>query len=235
MLKQRLNEDGKIEVGLDEAGRGSFLGPLVAGAVVWPEESKWTEEHLKIAPHIRDSKKIAPKKRVKLAEDIKRLATSWAAGFVSATEIDEYGVTWGNQEAFRRALGDITCPYDNVVLDGTMSVPGLLNQRSIIDGDALYLHVAAASIIAKTEHDKWIEQFCQENPQCSEKYDLLNNKGYGTAKHILGLRTYGYTIHHRCTFIHNHVNTGFIRLPHPVKDQPQTEVCLIRLTLAKAI
>ena len=91
MLLVRHTNDTKVEAGLDEAGRGSFWGPIMAGAVIWPTEDIWTEEHRQVASQIRDSKKISPKKREKICDEIKKLSTSWGIGSVSSTEIDENG------------------------------------------------------------------------------------------------------------------------------------------------
>jgi ribonuclease HII len=104
LLSRRWEEDGVIEAGVDEAGRGSFWGSLYAGAVIWPPEIAWTDEIRALMPNIKDSKKISPKKRDRIADDIKRLAADWAIGSVTAAEIDEHGIQWANQTAFHRAL-----------------------------------------------------------------------------------------------------------------------------------
>ena len=220
MLLVRHTKDDKIEAGLDEAGRGSFWGPLMAGAVIWPDESSWTDDHRAIASQIRDSKKILPKKREKICDEIKRLATSWGVGSVSANEIDENGIQWANQEAFRRALNLLTCrdtssnsiPYtripERLIIDGVIGMEDPIEgreQHNIIEGDALYMSVAAASIIAKVEHDRWICDFCEKNPECAERYSLLTCKGYGTAKHRDGLGIYGAHELHRRTFVRKYV------------------------------
>ena len=93
-----------VEIGLDEAGRGCFWGPIYAGAVIWAPEEEWTDEHREIAPLINDSKKISEKKRDAIAAGIKANAIDWGIGNVSSTEINDKGMTWANQEAFRRAI-----------------------------------------------------------------------------------------------------------------------------------
>lgn len=213
MLKSRFIDDTKLEVGLDEAGRGSFWGPLMAGAVILPAQSSWSEQHIAIFSQIKDSKKISPKKRIILANDIKRLAISWAVGTVSASDLDTNGISWTNQEAFCRAVCGLKVSYDRLIIDGTMKIsdtimsvlPSTTEQYTTIDGDASYLHIAAASILAKVEHDTWIEQYCKDDIQCETRYNLLSCKGYGTAKHIHGITIYGYHKHHRLSFIYKYI------------------------------
>jgi len=231
-LVSRHLSDGVQEIGVDEAGRGCFWGPIMAGAVLWPLEEMWTQEHFTVAPDIKDSKKIAEKKRRRIAESIKKLAVSWGVGAVSAAEIDEHGITWANKEAFRRALaicGRNTDGNVRVVIDGTISIEPVQTGDTVVtvvDGDATYLHIAAASILAKVEHDRWIEEFCVTNKECAERYSLLTSHGYGTAKHRDGLRAYGAHEHHRRTFVYRWLPDPD---PSPAKKE---EVCLIRFRSA---
>jgi ribonuclease HII len=204
VLQSVFKDDSKVEAGLDEAGRGCFWGPIMAGAVIWPHESEWTDAHRKLMPNIKDSKKIAPKKRMVIAEDIKKLAKAWGVGSVSAKEIDEKGITWANQEAFRRAIAELSLKPDRIIIDGTLNLTEFEGEKhTIVDGDATYLSIAAASILAKTTHDIWIQEYCEECPELNERYSMLSCHGYGTEKHRNGLRTYGAHELHRCTFIHN--------------------------------
>lgn len=222
MLKLRHTDDDLVEVGLDEAGRGSFWGPIMAGAVIWPAETAWTDAHRKLAPQIRDSKRIAPKKRERIAAEIKDLAVAWGVGIVGADEIDENGIQWANQEAFRRALAGMRGPSDaaggagkpaidrrsfqRLLIDGVIGMPGVdAEQHNIIDGDAIYLPIAAASILAKVEHDHWIKSYCATDTACAEHYDLLHSNGYGTKKHRDGLGIYGAHQHHRRTFVRKYI------------------------------
>jgi len=252
MLQPRFKEDTVIEVGIDEAGRGSFFGPIMAGAVVWPSQSTWTPEIEKLSSELRDSKKIAPKKRERMADDIKRLATKWHVGSVSNTEIDEQGITWANQEAFRRAasgLRGLRFNHDQdqdqkglkeiseetrLLIDGELTIHGYDGeQHVIVDGDAIYMSIAAASILAKVEHDRWIISWCDANPADAEKYSLRTSKGYGTAAHRAGLVANGVHSLHRRTFVRKYVPADQA-LPKPnVVIQgyfKQTvEKCLIRL------
>jgi ribonuclease HII len=225
-LPVRHTEDDAVEVGLDEAGRGCFWGPMMAGAVVWPRESEWTAEHAALAPQIRDSKKISPKKRDRIADDIERLAIAWGVGVVTAAELDEKGVTWANQEAFRRAIGGLKAtglatvagdgsdnplsPFprpDRLLIDGELSIDDWPadQQHTIVEGDGLFLPIAAASILAKVHHDRWVQAYCDKNAECAERYGLRTGKGYGTQVHRDGLTAHGAHELHRRTFIGRYV------------------------------
>jgi len=195
-----------VELGLDEAGRGCFWGPLYAGAVIWPPEEEWIEGHREISPLINDSKKIPEKKRDGLAEQIKALAIDWGQGKVEASEIDEKGMTWANQEAFRRAMAACSSGVepDLLLIDGILGLPEReVPFECIPGGDDLYLPIAAASILAKVGRDRWVAEWSSKNSQAAERYDLLNNKGYGTAKHREGLKNHGAHDLHRKLFIRN--------------------------------
>jgi len=201
------NDDTKTEVGVDEAGRGSFWGPLMAGAVEWVPRENWNDEILEVSFQIKDSKKISPKKRKIIAESIKKHAVRWGIGEVSSQEIDKNGITWANQEAFRRALAALNGQNpERVLIDGILGIEPLDNEIvTIEDGDAKLISIAAASIIAKEAHDDWIIDYCNTHTECVDKYDLLNCKGYGTLKHRQGLITHGPHEHHRRCFIGRYI------------------------------
>ena len=196
-----------VEIGVDEAGRGCFWGPLYAGAVIWPPEDEWTDKHREVAPRVNDSKKISEKKRDAIAEAIKGAATKWGVGIVEASEIDEKGMSWANQEAFRRAMN--ACALDTkpdlVLIDGILGFPKEDNIKfqCIAGGDGLYLPIAAASILAKTSRDNYVKEWCSKNADIEAYYGLLKNKGYGTAKHREGLKAHGAHEQHRRQFIRN--------------------------------
>jgi len=210
MLKTRFKEDEIPEIGVDEAGRGPLWGPMMAGAVLWPDEEEWTEAHRELVPNIQDSKKLSIKKRNKVYTKIKELATATGIGLVSAEEIDGWGATRANQMAFQRALKNVLDQVDivenryRVLVDGILPMSTMeetAEQETIIEGDAQYLSIAAASIVAKVEHDTWVETWCAEHISEAAKYDLLNCKGYGTAKHRNGILKYGYTDLHRRLYL----------------------------------
>jgi ribonuclease HII len=197
-----------VEMGIDEAGRGCFWGPLYAGAVIWPAEDEWTDKHREVAPKVNDSKKISEKKRDIIAEGIKA-AVKWGVGYVQASEIDERGMTWANQEAFRRAMQDCIGKGgkvpDLLLIDGILGLPkeDTVKYQCIAGGDGLYLPIAAASILAKTSRDNYVKEWCSSNIEVEAHYGLLKNKGYGTAKHREGLKAHGAHEQHRSQFIRN--------------------------------
>ena len=205
MLQIRHTADEAIEVGIDEAGRGCFWGPLYAAAVAWVPEEDMTDEQRSIAPLIKDSKKLSAKRRVALAASIKDLAIDWGIGIVTAAEIDNMGMTLANQLAFTRALTNLSVEPERLLIDGTLSIydaPWSMTEQVVeAEADNRYLPVAAASILAKTEHDEYIKQFCDINENIAARYDLSSNKGYGTAKHRAGIIEWGTEPHHRKLFL----------------------------------
>jgi ribonuclease HII len=209
MLSTRFKDDSVIEIGIDEAGRGSFWGPIMAGAMIIPDESTWTEKQKVLLTQLRDSKKISPKKRERIADEIKELIPKTAVGIVTAQEINDKGITWANMEAFRRAVQNLSLAKEELdttrlVIDGVLQIDGWEGEQElVVEGDAEYLAIAGASILAKVEHDRWITKFCEDNPECNERYDLLKSKGYGTANHREGIRNYGAHELHRSLYVQN--------------------------------
>jgi ribonuclease HII len=195
-----------VEMGIDEAGRGCFWGPIVAGAVIWPPEEEWTDEHRELVPFIRDSKKTTKAARPRIAAGIQSLAVDWGVGFVTSTEVNDRGMTWANQEAFRRAIDACYTGLDPelLLIDGVLGLPDTqLRYECIPGGDGLYIPIAAASILAKHGRDSWVTEWSKEHPVTAERYDLLSNMGYGTVKHREGLKKWGAHELHRGLFIRN--------------------------------
>ena len=233
MLASRFTQDDVVEIGVDEAGRGSFWGPLVAGAVIIPVESEWTDLQRDILLQMRDSKKISPKKRATLAKVLREQLPLCGVGMVGAEEINEKGITWANQEAFRRAISALPVVASDcrVLLDGVLSIDKWRGQQeTIIEGDNKYIAIAAASILAKVAHDQWIGEYCSLHPECNERYDLVRSNGYGTAKHREGIKTYGGHELHRSLYI-QHWLPGSTRVPK-IKSTKNGEPCLIRFSQA---
>jgi ribonuclease HII len=207
MLKLRYKEDSCVEAGVDEAGRGCLWGPLYAGAVVWPSLEEMSEEQLEVAKKIKDSKKITPKRRIALAEQIKEIAVSYGVGSVSAKEIDEIGITKSNQLAFTRALNNLELDIhpERLLIDGILSIYeqpwSMVEQIVEPELDNTYIAVAAASILAKVEHDKWVINFCELNTNLAETYGFMSHKGYGTAKHRTAILEHGTHSEHRALFL----------------------------------
>jgi ribonuclease HII len=209
MLSTRFKNDIMIEIGIDEAGRGSFWGPIMAGAMIIPNESEWTKEQTTLFGILRDSKKISPKKREKIADQIKELVPNNAVGIVTAQEINDNGITWANMEAFRRAVQNISLKSEDLdnsrlVIDGVLQIEDWSGEQElVIEGDSQYLAIAGASILAKVEHDRWIQAYCEKYPECNDRYDLCKSKGYGTLNHREGIKNYGAHELHRSLYIQN--------------------------------
>lgn len=212
-LRVRFTEDLKIEAGVDEAGRGCLWGPLYAAAVIWPPEDDWLDEHREIAPQIKDSKKISAKKRSSLAEKIKNAAIDYGIGTVSAKEIDEGGMSFANRLAFVRAIEDLSLPVDRILVDGCLPLlPQQLEamkveeQQTIVEGDAIYLPIAAASIIAKEARDDIVKEWVTKEPELQTVYNIGSCKGYGTEKHRMAVKEKGMHPQHRRLFLRKLLN-----------------------------
>jgi ribonuclease HII len=215
MLKVRSKQDSVIEAGIDEAGRGCLWGPLYAAAVIWPPEEDWIDEQRELAPKIKDSKKIAPKKRARIAEAIKSYAVDYGIGSVSAGEIDSLGMSRSNKLAFTRAIDALQVPPERILIDGTLSLSEddleqrkIISQEVIVDGDATYLPIAAASILAKEAHDDVVKEWVKNNPQLDTRYNISSCKGYGTEAHRNGLLEYGTHTEHRRLFLRKILGTS---------------------------
>jgi ribonuclease HII len=202
MQKKYLND---YEIGLDEAGRGPLIGRVYAGAVIWGINTKDNDNI------ITDSKKLSAKKRAKALEWIKSNVLAWGVGWAEPNEIDSINILNATKLAMDRAiinLEESVCneSYFNSLNDLIIDGIGWENKfkdynvKSVVKGDAKYLSIAAASIIAKEYHDEYIKQLCINNPELDEKYSLTSNMGYGTKKHIDGLNKYGNSQFHRKTF-----------------------------------
>lgn len=207
-LSVRFKKDNLIEAGVDEAGRGCLWGPLYAAAVIWLPEEEWMEEHREIAPQIKDSKKLSAKKRAYVSEAIKSLAVDYGIGSVSAKEIDQGGMSTANRLAFTRALDALTVPVDRVLIDGILPLwqqsldeRDIKEQQVIVEGDATYLPIAAASILAKEARDSVVEEWIAKEPTLETKYGLSSSKGYGTEKHRKAILEHGKHAQHRDLFL----------------------------------
>lgn len=188
MLQSHFYE-GKIEAGCDEAGRGCLAGSVYAAAVIFPEDYQNAE--------LNDSKKLTDKHRKQLREIIERDATAWAVGVVTPEEIDKMNILNASILAMHRALDQLKVRPEAVIVDGNRFKPyQQLPHTTIVKGDGKYLSIAAASILAKTYRDDYMDQLALEYPQ----YDWQKNKGYPTPKHREAIRQYGITPFHRKTF-----------------------------------
>ena len=201
MLKSRYKYDTYIEAGIDEAGRGCLWGPFYAAAVVWKPESEWDDELRKLSEEIKDSKKISKKKRSRIYEEIIKNAQSYGIGIVTSQEIDMWGMTKSNRTAFERALSNLSVTPQRILIDGCLAISTIIEQVVEPELDNKYICVAAASIIAKVTRDRAVEEIVKNSSELSEKYDLDNNKGYGTLKHRNGILKHGKHELHRNLFL----------------------------------
>ena len=230
-LKVEYKHDENMEAGLDEAGRGCLWGPLYAAAVIWPPEEAWTDEHREIAPQIKDSKKLSAKKRAYLASAIRSLATDFGVGTVTPQEMDEHGMSYANRLAFQRAIQDLAITPDRILLDGILRLlPNQLKdlqvteQETFVEGDGIYLPIAAASILAKESRDSAVRECVAKEPSLEEKYGLQSGKGYGTKKHREGILTHGKHSEHRNLFLRKLLG---IKVETQARRLEDAEECLI--------
>ena len=173
--------------GIDEVGRGPLLGPVVTAAVILPKGYYNSE--------IKDSKKLSEKKREKLYDIIMNDAISIGIGIVDEKEIDKINIYEATKVAMKMALDNLRIKPEYVLIDA-MKLDIDIPSMSIIKGDAKSESIAAASIIAKVTRDRMIDEIDKEYPM----YDLKNNKGYGTKKHIEALKKYGPCKYHRFSY-----------------------------------
>ncbi|MBR5351441.1 MAG: ribonuclease HII [Prevotella sp.] len=199
MLKDHYYE-GLIEAGCDEAGRGCLAGSVYAAAVILP--LGYQNEQL------NDSKKLTDHQRKALRTIIERDAVAWAVGIVTAEEIDEINILNASILAMHRALDQLKVRPEAVIVDGNRFKPyGDLPYTTIVKGDGKYLSIAAASILAKTYRDDYMDQLAEEYPQ----YDWKKNKGYPTKKHRQAIKEYGITPYHRKSY--NLLGDGQLEIP----------------------
>jgi ribonuclease HII len=181
--------EGKIEAGCDEAGRGCLAGSVYAAAVILPEG--YQNELL------NDSKQLTERRRYQLREIIERDAVAWAVGIVTPEEIDKINILNASILAMHRALDQLKVRPEAVIVDGNRFKPyQKLPYTTIVKGDGKYLSIAAASILAKTYRDDYMNRLAEEYPQ----YDWISNKGYPTKKHRDAIRQYGITPYHRKSY-----------------------------------
>ncbi|MBS1647608.1 MAG: ribonuclease HII [Bacteroidetes bacterium] len=188
MLKPYYKKN-QIEAGCDEAGRGCLAGPVVAAAVILPANYK--------NKFINDSKKIPEKMRYELAEDIKENALAWAVGEVSHTEIDKINILNASFLAMHRAVDLLAVTPHFLLIDGNRFNPYKNTAHlCVVKGDAIYMSIAAASLLAKTHRDTLMQKIHEEFPQ----YNWSQNKGYPTPNHRQNIKKHGACLYHRKSF-----------------------------------
>ena len=178
-----------VEAGCDEAGRGCLAGPVYAAAVILPVNFRH--------PVLNDSKKLSVKQRDALREEIIASAVSWSVASVSNDEIDEINILRASIKAMHLAVDGLKIRPEFLIIDGNRFYPYKdINHKTIIKGDGLYFSIAAASVLAKTFRDEFMEKIDSEYPE----YGWGNNKGYGTVVHRKAILKYGITPYHRKSF-----------------------------------
>jgi len=213
-LKQMFDPDTTIiEIGIDEAGRGPMFGRVYAGVAVLPKDDSFDHSQMK------DSKKFHSKKKIdQVAEYIKENAIAWAVEYEDEQTIDEINILQATQSAMHKGIKNVLSQlkdinYDKILLlvDGNYFKPfTILNKNKtkletikyqmVEGGDNKYTSIAAASILAKVERDTYIDKLCEENPELIDHYGIDSNKGYGSKKHMDGIKQHGITKWHRKTF-----------------------------------
>ena len=196
--------EGKIEAGCDEAGRGCLAGSVFAAAVILPDGYE--------NPLLNDSKQLTERRRYELRQQIERDAVSWAVGIVTAEEIDKINILNASILAMHRALDQLTVRPEAIIVDGNRFKPYFppltshlspltthqspLPHTTIVKGDGKYMAIAAASILAKTYRDDYMNELAKQYPQ----YDWQSNKGYPTKKHRQAIKEFGITLFHRKSY-----------------------------------
>ena len=193
MLSPKWINDNAVEVGLDEAGRGSLWGRLYVGAVILsPEDDAYCDDGAMLR-QIMDSKKLTRRRRAILADYIYENAIEAVVAWAEPADM----------AAMNRALAALETPFERVLVDGNVWIPSCPVAEAaeaivLPGGDGVSLSVAAASIIAKEAHDAWVRETA--TPELDARYGLLSNMGYGTATHLAGLKTWGADALHRRSF-----------------------------------
>ena len=211
-LNSCFSQDTTIEIGIDEAGRGPMMGRVYTAAVILPKDTDVFNHSL-----MKDSKKFTSVKKIQeAAEYIKDNALAWCVGYSTEQVIDEINIRNATHRAMHEAIRGVINSLTNdprqyhLLVDGNdfTTFTSVSKEHGFIQvpstciegGDNKYSAIAAASILAKVSRDTYIEELCKENPILDERYGLLKNKGYGTTKHMEGIKKYGITEFHRKSF-----------------------------------
>ena len=196
-------DKNKLEVGLDEVARGCLFGRVYSAAVIWRNEDElgdllnfFNQEKLVL----KDSKKLKPLERQKLKKFIEEYALDFGVGWCCEKEIDKYNIRNSTFIAMHKALDKLIVKPEIILVDGNCFLKYKdIEHLCIIKGDTKVSSISAASILAKVYHDNYIEDLVNKN-EYLKKYDLLNNMGYGTKKHLDAIKKFGISKYHRKTF-----------------------------------
>jgi ribonuclease HII len=188
-------------IGVDEAGRGPLFGRVYTAAVILPDGFDLSL--------LKDSKKFTSEKKIKEVSDYIKKNASYCISYQDEYYIDKVNILNATIKSMHQSVIGLLNTYDvsnvKIYVDGTQFKPCFYKDKwlpyeCVIKGDSLHKCISAASILAKVERDEYIRELCKENPELDERYGLLNNKGYGTKRHIEGIRKYGYCEYHRKSF-----------------------------------
>jgi ribonuclease HII len=200
-MQAYLNEN-EIEAGIDEVARGCLAGPVYTAAVIWTNEIDPSDTNT----ILRDSKKLSKRKRLILRDYIKEYSLDYCVASSPAPIIDKKNILNATIDCMHEALNGLTIDMDHILVDGNRfknyyrdNQPLPVPYTCVTKGDDKFISIAAASIMAKVEHDEYIEKLVEENPDL-EKYDWLNNMCYGTKAHLEAINKYGVTEFHRKSF-----------------------------------
>ena len=189
-IESELEKEGFVAIcGVDEAGRGPLCGPVFAAACILPRDYHPEE--------LNDSKKLTPKKRDRLFDEIRENAIAYSIAYATVEEINEMNILEADLLAMRRAIDGLGVKADFALIDGNIARGFQIPARAVIGGDALSPSIAAASILAKVARDR----DCMELDRLYPQYGIAKHKGYGTKAHMEALRTYGPSPIHRKQFI----------------------------------
>ena len=189
-IENELRAKGYLAIcGIDEAGRGPLCGPVVAAAVILPPDA--------VIEGLNDSKKLTPKKRDLLFDEIQEKALAFCIAEASVEEIDRLNILEADLLAMRRAIAGLQIPADYALIDGNIARDFPIPARAVVHGDAISPSIAAASILAKVHRDRLCEELDRAYPQ----YGIAKHKGYGTKAHMDALRKYGASPIHRKLFV----------------------------------
>jgi len=198
-LKRYYKSPDLIEVGIDEAGRGPLIGRVYTAAVILDPQ---VEPH----PLLNDSKKLTRKRREIVREWVEQNAVQFAVCYADESVVDKINILNATYQAMHQSIDELGIIPDHIIVDGDKFQPyinsdgNFVNHTCICKGDSKYTAISAASVLAKEYHDDYICNLVTQCPELNEKYDLLSNMGYGTKKHIEGIRTHGRSKFHRMSF-----------------------------------
>ena len=188
-----------LEVGLDEAGRGPLFGRVYVAAVILPQEDINHEM-------IKDSKKLSERKRLMVYDYIKDYAIDWVVHYKDEKYIDKHNIFKANYDAMHEAIDKLLVTPEHILVDGNYfkhysdKDGNYISHTTIVKGDDKYTSIAAASILAKVDRDKYIYKMCDDYPKLDEYYSIKSNKGYGAKNHIEGIKKHGITKWHIKSF-----------------------------------